>query len=128
MLKIIRRIFGFKKNNIIDINDPSLRQYFIDHTVVLNMIAEDRKRMQQVYEIIRQRRSRESARSWEVSAVETDNDESECRDSTRAVVLVRGKAKTASIETKDQGSVLNHNRIVYESSEWILVKTCKTLE
>ena len=86
MLKIARRILGIRTDRI-GRRDPSLKQYFIDHAVVLNRLTEQ------------QEHGRESARSWEVSAVETGSDESECYGSVRAVVFVRGKARCASTET-----------------------------
>ena len=80
MLKAIKRILGIRTSRI-STSEPNLRQYLIDHTVVsilLNMIAKDRERMQQSYEEMRQRKAR-SVRSWDVCAVETDAEESECR-------------------------------------------------
>ena len=112
MLKIAKRILGFRTTKI-DKNDPNLKQYFIDHTVILNRATEQQEKMQQEYEIEEHRRIEKGIRSWEVSAVETDSDESECYDSARAVVLVRGKAKAASIETEDQDSILASRRYIY---------------
>ena len=43
--------------------------------------------------------------------METDSDESECYEYARAVILVRGKAKSALIEAEDQGSILAQNPI-----------------
>lgn len=101
-------------------NEPNLRQYLIDHTVVLNLIAKDLERMQQIYEEMRQRKAK-SVRSWDVCAVETDAEESECRDSVSAVVLAKGKAKTASVDTEDQGPALTRNLILCEGYELILL-------
>jgi hypothetical protein len=120
MLKIAKRILGIKRNKI-DKNDPSLKQYFIDHTVVLSRATEHQEMIQQEYEREKQRRTKTSVRSWEVSAVETGSDESECHDSIRAVVLIRGKAKSASVETEDQGSVLPQSLILQENLEWVMV-------
>ena len=92
MLKIAKRILGIRTDNI-DRSDPSLKQYFIDHTAILNRLTEH------------QEHERKSTKSWEVTAVEMDSDGSECYDSVRAVILVKRKAKSASIET-DQGSVM----------------------
>lgn len=100
MLKIVKRILGIKTKRI-DKKDPSLKQYFIDHTIVQSIVTENQERMLQEFE-------RKSTRSWEVSAIETNSDESECYDSAKATILVRGKAKTASVETTDQDAILTH--------------------
>ena len=109
MLKTAKRVLGLKESTF-KRDDPSLKQYFIEHGVILKSVIEHQKEVQQQRERDeQQQRIKANSRTWEVCAVETDCDESECYDFDRVESLFKRKGKIASVETNDQGAVVEQS-------------------